>query len=132
MAVMSAILQFNSGASSRHAVMNAASIPAGKFTNQGSARKSQSRITSSAKKASTKEKERRRKIRQAKLAARTEEAEGERSYSSGKFNEIDPLGQTYSSDEDGYLLARLLHESDLDSFDTSDDVPQAQLYVQTQ
>ena len=80
----------------------------------------------------TKEKERRRKIRQAKLAARTGEAEGECSYSSGKFNEVDPLGQAYSSEEDGYPVARLLPESDSDSFDTSDDVPLAQLYIQTQ
>ena len=68
MAVMSAILQFNSGASSRHAVMNAASIPVGKFTNQGSARTDQSRLTSSAKKAATKEKKEKKKDKAGKIS----------------------------------------------------------------
>ncbi len=36
---MSAMMQFNSGANSRHAVMKAANIPAGEFASQGSARK---------------------------------------------------------------------------------------------
>ena len=51
MAAMSAVLQFNSGASSRHQVMEAAGIPAGVFTSQGSAKKDKTRIFHSAKKA---------------------------------------------------------------------------------
>ena len=58
-------------------------------------------------------KDKRRKTRQAKLAAKITE-EGEPSYSSGKFNEVDPLGQADSSDDDDdYPLAHtLLHEND--------------------
>jgi hypothetical protein len=128
MAVMSAVMQFNSGASSRHKVMKAACIPAGGFTSQGSAKKDKARISRSVRNASNQDKERRRKIREAKLAAK--DLEGEPSYSSGRFNELDPLGQvdTSSSDEYDYPLARLLDHSD--SSDDSDNVPLAQLLLQ--
>ena len=131
MAVMSAILHFNSGASSRHDVMREAGIPAGEFTSEGSAKKDKSRISRSIKKASMREKERRRKIRKAKLAAKEQIEEGEPSYSSGKYNEADPLCQAdYSSDDDNIPLARLLPDADSDTdSDSSDNAPLAQLLL---
>ena len=58
MAVMSAVMQFNSGASSRHEVMKAANIHAGVFTSEGSAKKDKTRISKSLNKAKIEEKER--------------------------------------------------------------------------
>ena len=124
MAVMSAVMQFNSGGSSRHEVMKAANIPAGVFTSEGSARKDKTRISKSLNKAKMKEKETRRKIRQAKLEAITRK-EGECSYSGGRFNEMDPLGQMDSSDN--FPLARLLHHSTSETSDSSDDISLGQL-----
>ena len=49
----------------------------------------------SVKKTKSKEKERRREIREAKLAANQEK--GETSYASGKFNDVDPLDYIMSS-----------------------------------
>lgn len=130
MAAMSAIMHFNSGASSRHDVMRAANIPPGEFTGEGSAKKDKSRITRSIRKESVKQKERRRKIREAKLAAQQQNEEGEPSYSSGKYNEADPLGQAHcSSDEDNIPLAQLLAETDSDTSDSSDNAPLAQLLM---
>ena len=126
-------MQINSGASSRQEVMKADNIPAGVFTSEGSARKDKARISKSVDKAKTKEKERRKKIRQAKLEAITRK-EGECSYNSAKFNEIDPLGQMESSsnssdddDDDNFPLARLLHHSTSETSDRSDDISLAQL-----
>lgn len=78
-AVMSAILYFNSGAASRQDVMKAANIPGGEFTLEGCTKKDEKRMSHSVRKTKSKEKERRRKIRQAKLAA-NQEKEGEPSY----------------------------------------------------
>ena len=60
MAAMSAIMHFNSGASSKHDVMRAANIPPGEFTGEGSAKKDKSRITRSIREESVKQKETRR------------------------------------------------------------------------
>jgi hypothetical protein len=123
-AVMSAILYFNSGAASRQDVMEAANIPGGEFTFEGCLAKDKKRMSSSVTSAQMKEKERRRKRRQAKLAAN----QGESSYASGKFNEVDPLdfeaSSSSSDDEDNYPLAWLVHNNDSDD---SDDAPLAQL-----
>ncbi|CAB3980863.1 Hypothetical predicted protein [Paramuricea clavata] len=56
MAVMSAITHFNSGASSSHDVMRAASIPPAEFTSEGNAKKDKSRISRSIQKASMRKK----------------------------------------------------------------------------
>lgn len=74
----------------------------------------------SIKKANSNEKVRRRKIREAKLAANQEK--GESSYASGKFNDVDPLDFVTSSSDDALPLARLL--GNIDSED-SDDAPLA-------
>ena len=120
-AVMSAILAFNSGTGSRQAVMNAANIPGGEFTLAGCAKKDQNRMPHSVRKAQAKEKERRRKIRQAKLSV-TQEKEG-KSYARGMFNEVDPLACVECDDDDDYPLARLF---DYDESEDSDDAPLAQ------
>ena len=86
---------------------------------KGCKKKDETRIRHSVKKAKTKEKGRRRKIREAKLAANQEK--GEPSYASGKFNDVDPLGYDLSSsdDENDFRLARLLAYNESDD---SDDV----------
>lgn len=110
--------------------MRATGIPPGEFTSKGSTKKDQSRISRSIQKASMREKERRRKIRQANLAAQQQNEEGEPSYSSGKYNEADPLGQVdLSSDDDNIPLARFLPEADSDTSDSSDNAPLAQLLL---
>jgi hypothetical protein len=123
-AVMSAILYFNSGAASRQDDMEPANIPSGEFTFEGCLAKDKKRMSSSVTSAQMKEKERRRKRRQAKLAAN----QGESSYASIKFNEVDPLdfeaSSSSSDDEDNYPLAWLVHNNDSDD---SDDAPLAQL-----
>jgi hypothetical protein len=45
----------------------------------------------------------RRKKREAKLAAQQQNEEGEPSYSSGKYNEADPLGQIDISNDNGNI-----------------------------
>ena len=119
---MSAVLAFNCGAGSRQDVMKAANIPGGEFTLEGCKKKDATRMRHSVKKAKLKKKERRRKIREAKLAANQEK--GESSYASGKFNNVDPLDYATSSsdDEDDYPLARLLADNDSED---SDDAPLA-------
>ena len=68
---------------------------------------------------------------EAKLAAKEQIEEGEPSYSSGKYNEADPLCQAdYSSDDDNIPLARLLPDADSDTDpDSSDNAPLAQLLL---
>lgn len=126
---MSALMYFNRGASSRHEVMNAANILGGQFTGKGSMQKDKMRMARSVRKTQEKEKERRRKIRQAKLAAKLLEKEGEPSYRSGKFNEIDPLLGCESSDVSGdhAPLAQLLGDAQCESSDDNDDTPLARL-----
>jgi hypothetical protein len=111
---VSAVLAFNCGAASN--------IPGGEFTLEGCKKKDATRMRHSVKKAKLEKKERRRKIREAKLAANQEK--GESSYASGKFNDVDPLDYATSSsdDEDDYPLARLLANND---FEDSDDAPLA-------
>jgi hypothetical protein len=129
-AVMSAVMSFNAGAATRQDVMKAANIPGGQFTFEGCSAKDSTRMADSVRRAAVKEKERRRKRRQAKLAAN----EGECSYASGMFNDVDPLDFDSSSsssdddedefdDEDDYPLARFAHN---DESDDSDDAPLAQ------
>jgi hypothetical protein len=128
-AVMSAILSFNAGAASRQDVMKVANIPGGAFTLEGCTAKDEKRMSHSVRKTKTKEKERRRKIRQAKLAAN----QGETSYASGMFNEVDPLDIDASSsdddDDDDYPLARLL---DSNESEDSDDAPLAEIISRNQ
>ena len=74
----------------------------------------------------------RRKMRETKLAAQCEQQneEGEPSYSSGKYNEADPLGQVYISSDDGNIpYARILPEADSDTSDSSDNASHAQLLL---
>ena len=67
------------------------------------------RISHSIRKKQKKEKNRRSKIRQAKLAAKLAAKERESSYSSGKYNELDPLLPCgSSSDSDDVPLAQML------------------------
>ena len=90
--------------------MKAAKIPSGKYCVEGSRKKDKQRISYSKRKAEEKEKRRRKKIRQAKLAARLVEEEGEPGYSRGMYNELDPLlayGSS-SSDSDDVPLAQML------------------------
>ena len=127
---MSAVMYFNSGSSSRHAVMKAANIPCGEYTVDGSMRKDKARVSGSIRKTQSKEKKRRRMIRQAKLAAKLSEKEGRPSYGSGMFNEVDPLELCCESsdDSDGVPLAQLLAAAHSESSDDSDDAPLAQLH----
>lgn len=76
----------------------------------------------SQKKAKAKGKERRKKIREAKLTAN--QGKDDPSYASGKLNDIDPLNYLTSSSDDENPLARLLVDSDLED---SDDAPLAKL-----
>ena len=115
---MSAVLAFNCGAASRQDVMKAANIPGGEFTFEGCKKKDAIRMRHSAKKAKSKEKERRRKTSEVRLAVNQEKGETS-SYASGKFNEADPLNfMESSSDEDDYPLTR--HLVDNDSEDNDD------------
>ena len=126
---MTAVMSFNAGAATRQDVMKAANIPGGQFTFERCSAKDNTRMADSVRQAATKEKERRRKRRQAKLAA------NECSYASGMFNDVDPLDFDPSSDddddddeddfddEDDYPLARFTHN---DESDDSDDTPLAQ------
>ena len=129
---MSAVMSFNVGAATRQDVMKAAKVPGGQFTFEGCSAKDSTRMADSVRRASVKEKERRRKRRQGKLAAN----EGEYSYASGMFNDVDPLDFDPSSsssssdddedefdDEDDYPLARFAHN---DEPDDSDDASLAQ------
>ena len=93
-AVMTAVMSFNAGASTRQDVMKAANIPGGQFTFERCSAKDNTRMADSVRQAAAKEKERRRKRRQAKLAA------NECSYASGMFNDVDPLDFDPSSDDD--------------------------------
>ena len=52
---MSAVMYFNSGSSSRHAVMKAANIPCGEYTVDGSMRKDKARVSRSIRKTQSKE-----------------------------------------------------------------------------
>ena len=87
-AVGSAILQFNVGATGRHAVMDALEIPGGIYTNIGSIRKDRKRIKNSLTRIQMKFKKARQVIRQAKLREeeRIKNLEGT-TYESGAFNE---------------------------------------------
>ena len=87
-AVGSAILQFNVGATGRHAVMNALEIQGGIHTNIGSGRKDRKRINNSLTRVQMKFKKARQVIRQAKLREeeRIKNLEGT-TYKSGAFNE---------------------------------------------
>ena len=101
---MSAVLQFSSGASSRHEVMKAANIPAGVFTSEG---KDKVRIS----------------FKEKKVNALT---------AVGNSILIDPLGQmecsgNSSGDDDNFPLVRLLHHSTSETSDSSDDISLAQL-----
>ena len=91
MAVMSAVLQFNDGASAKHDVMERAGIPSGEFTAEGSLKKDRDRVAKSRNKDKQKQKKRRMKIRQAKLQQRQEERESGSSYGCGLYNEANPL-----------------------------------------
>ena len=72
----------------------------------------------------------RRKMREAKLAAQQQNEEGEPSYSSGKYNETDPLGQVDISSDDGNIsLAMFLPEADSDTSDSIDNASLAQLLL---
>ena len=99
---MSAVLAFNCGAASRQDVMKAVNISGGEFTFEGCKKKDAKRMRHSAKKAKSKDKERRRKIREAKLAVNQEKGETS-SYASGKFNEADPLNFMESSSDEQSL-----------------------------
>ena len=131
---MSAVMSFNAGAATRQDVMKAANIPGGQFTFEVCSAKDNTRMVDSVRQAAAKEKERRRKRRQAKLAAN----EGECSYTSGMFNDVDPLDfgpSSSSSDDDGfdheddYPLARFALN---DKSDESDGVPLAQFAIRMQ
>ena len=89
MAVMSAVLQFNDGASAKHDVMERAGIPSGEFMAEGSLKKDRVCVGKSRNK--DKQKKRRMKIRQAKLQQRQEERESGPSYGCGLYNEANPL-----------------------------------------
>ena len=98
------------------------------FTFEECSAKDNTRMVDSVRQAAAKEKERRRKRRQAKLEA----SEGECSYASGLFNDVDPLDfdpSSSSSDDDDfdhkddYPLARFALN---DESDDSNDVPLAQ------
>jgi hypothetical protein len=72
----------------------------------------------------------RRKMREAKFAAQQQNEEGEPSYSSGKYNETDPLGQVDISSDDGNIsLAMFLPEADSDTSDSIDNASLAQLLL---
>lgn len=106
MAAMGAILQFNEGASSKHLVMENAGISCGEHSVTGSAQKDKKRVDNAKFKASKKQKSVRRKLRQGKLKAEEErKAKNGKSYSSGKFNDIDPLQCSSSDDDDDVPLA---------------------------
>ena len=125
---MSAVMSFNAGAATRQDVMKAAYIPGGQFTFEGCSAKDNTRMVDSLRQAAAKEKKRRTKRRQAKLASN----EGECSYASGMFNDVDPFDFDPSSSlsdddddfdhEDDYSLARFALN---DESDDSDDVPLA-------
>lgn len=119
---MSAILAFNSGAASRLDVMKAADIPGREFTLEGCATKDKMRISHSIRKLKSKEKQPRKKIREARLAAN--QGKRETSYASAKFNDVDPLDYIVlpSDEEDDDPLARLLVD---DESEDSDDAPLA-------
>ena len=67
-AAASATLQFNNGASGRHAVMTELGISHGYHTKDGSGRNDKRRVKQADRRAAEKFKEARQKIRQAKLA----------------------------------------------------------------
>ena len=107
MAAMGAVLQFNEGASGKHLVMEKAGISYGELSVIGSAKKDQQRVQHSKLKASAKKKKARRKIRQAKKKAEEESKSLDGpSYSSGRFNGINPL-DNHSSSEDDLPLAQV-------------------------
>ena len=103
--------------------MKAANIPGGEFTLEACTVKDvENRLSHSIRKTKTKQNERRRKRRQAKLATN----QGETSYASGMFNEVDPFDALSSDDDDGgdYTLARRLANNESED---SDDAPLAVL-----
>ena len=107
MAAMGAVLQFNEGASGKHLVMEKAGIVHGELSLSGSAQKDQQRVKHSKLKASEKQRKARRKIRQGKKKAQEDlkSLEGT-TYSSGRFNDINPL-DSHSSSEDDIPLAQV-------------------------
>ena len=84
----SAVLQFNVGASGKHAIMNNLGIPSGTHTEEGSNKKDRRRIAQSSSRLKQKFKRARQVIRQAKLKEdeRLKRLEGV-TYESGAFNE---------------------------------------------
>lgn len=85
--------------------MENAGISCGEHSVTGSAHKDKKRVDNARFKTSKKQKSVRWKLRQGKLKAEEErKAENGKSYSSGKFNDIDPL-QYSSSDDDDIPLA---------------------------
>ena len=107
MSAMSAVLQFNDGASAKHDVMMEAQIPSGKLAEEASLKKDAVRIEKSKRKVKELEKNRRRKIRQAKLQERLLEEKDGPSYAAGRFNEANPLQELDSSEssDDETLLS---------------------------
>lgn len=107
MAAMGAVLQFNEGVSGKHLVMEKAGIVHGELSLSGSAQKDQQRVKHSKLKASEKQRKARRKIRQGKKKAQEDlkSLEGT-TYSSGRFNDINPL-DSHSSSEDDIPLAQV-------------------------
>ena len=127
---MSPVMSFNAGAATKQDVMKAANIPGGQFTFEWRSAKDNTRMVDSVRQAAAKVRERRRKRRQAKLAANKEEC----SYDSGMFSDVDPLDFHPSSssssssqdheddfdDEDDYPLARFAHNDESDDSDARD------------
>ena len=89
----SAILQFNLGATSRHAVMQNLGMSCGKFTLEGSHRKDKKRVKTADNRQRSKFKMARQKIREAKLKEqeRLKRVEGV-TYEAGGFNEDMVIG----------------------------------------
>ena len=101
MAAMGAVIQFNEGASGKHLVMEKAGIAHGELSVIGSSQKDKKRVKHSKLKASKKQKKARKKIIQAKKKAEEEwKSQEGTTYSSEQFNDIDPLDNHCSSDDD--------------------------------
>ena len=101
MAAIGAVIQFNEGASGKQLVMEKAGIKWGKHAESGSAQKNKKRIDSAKWKSSQQHKNARKKIRLAKLRAEEEKKSIEKAtYGAGKFNNVDPLQFSSSSDDD--------------------------------
>lgn len=105
---MSAVLQFNDGASAKHDVMMEAQIPKWyKLAKEANSKKDAVRIKKSKRKVKELEKSRRRKIKQVKLQERLLEGKDGPSYAAGRFNEVNPLQELDSSEssDDETLLS---------------------------